>query len=138
MCIAIYIAANTELPIVESDSSFHTRSLVSKADGMVRKQFSGNHVVYAGSYEGCGCGFHKADLDELFPEEAAQARASLTRLAEYLSKALATGAAVELFSCWEGEQGNPPVRRGTLSPAQIAGGVLESNAPELYAIRTAG
>lgn len=72
MCMAIYIASNDPLPIIQQREyskdafssptwpreaqRFHTATL-RKEQEIVRTHFHYPHVLYAGSYEGCGCGF---------------------------------------------------------------------------------
>jgi hypothetical protein len=56
MCLAVYIAASSELPDIpwnRESPAFHLSQV--SAENVVRKQFSLPYVFYAGSHEGCGC-----------------------------------------------------------------------------------
>jgi GGDEF domain-containing protein len=71
--MALYIASDTPLPLIQQREiskdamssptwpreaqRFHTAQLRPEQDA-VRSHFSLSHVLYAGSYEGCGCGFN--------------------------------------------------------------------------------
>ena len=123
MCMAVYLAASTELPLVPWDAehpAFHIARLTAD-DEAVRGQFSKPHVVYAGSHEGCGCGFDYGQWEGEDPEEAAAARATVSALRAYVSMALQTGEPIELYACWEGEQAASPEHRLRLSPDDLGG-----------------
>ena len=114
MCWALYAASDMELPIIDWDNSapaFYT-SQPDAHEARVKCQFSLSNIVYLGSHEGCGCGFFN---DE---EPLAQAN-SCSALADYLALARSSGAALEVFLCWEGGQGNPASTRTQLSAAEF-------------------
>ena len=115
MCWALYAASDRELPVIAWDNSapaFYT-SQIDEHDSAIKSQFSLSNIVYLGSHEGCGCGF--------FNDEEPQDQAiSCSTLAEYLTRARSSGAAVEVFLCWEGGQGNPASSRIRLSPADFS------------------
>jgi hypothetical protein len=124
MCMAVYIAADAPLPLIpwdETRRTFHVSEL-SKEDEPVRVQFSKPYVVYAGSHEGCGCGFaygQYPEHEEL--EDAAACMESVSRLSGYLQDVISRVGAVEVFACWEGQQGDVPTRRRKVTPAAIGG-----------------
>ena len=123
MCMAVYLAASTALPLVPWDAErpgFHTAPLAAD-DKAVRGQFSRPHVVYAGSHEGCGCGFDYGQWDGEDPEEAAAARATVGALRAYVCRVLEAGEPVELYACWEGAQAEAPARRVALTPDDLGG-----------------
>jgi len=131
MCMAIYIAADTQLPRVawnEESPAFHTSELKTARDQAVREQITKPYVVFAGSSQGCGCGFYSDD-DELEGNEDSR------QLGAYLSEAICRGSSVELYTCWEGEEGTAPTRRRVLTPTEISAGALEFGEPELVALR---
>ncbi|RWX51155.1 hypothetical protein VU01_11983 [Candidatus Electrothrix marina] len=108
MCLAIYIASDKLLPLIEwkeEHPGFNTRSL-SKYDRGVKKQFTLPFIIYAGSCQGCSCGFLKEFLIEIKDLEMAQADYNL--LAEYLREHQKMGSNVEIYSCWEGDQEAQP------------------------------
>lgn len=103
------------------------------ADAPVRARFTAPHVTYVASYQGCGCGFEAGRLVwqgvETFAEadviaaamttderdELRLTRLSLARLRELVLCARDAGE-VELFTCWDGEEAEPPVDVRTLDP----------------------
>jgi hypothetical protein len=107
MCLAAYIAASVPLKLIEwekAEPNFHVAELSSR-DSHVKKQFALSHVYYVGSHEGCGCGFLK---DGEVGEDLKRVEESYARLADYAREALEAGAELQLFSCWEGDQGAAP------------------------------
>jgi len=124
MCLALYIAADRQLPLIPWDEKapvFHVRDLSAK-EQVVRPHFSKPYVYYAGAHEGCGCGFN---YGRQYPEleadagELKAARESVARLSAYLSDAVAAGGAVEVLACWEGDQAKEPQRGRRLTPEEV-------------------
>jgi hypothetical protein len=111
MCLALYLAASQELPVIPWDKTnpgFHVIRLPKEAES-VRKHFRSDYVYYAGSTQGCSCAFnyeHESD--------------SIVELRNYLRNALICVNEVEMFSCQAGAEGQD--RRHTLkkSPEGIA------------------
>src|SRR5438132_104920 len=122
MCMAVYIAADSPLPLIpwdETRPSFYVAEL-GQEDERVRAQFTKRHVVYAGSHHGCGCGFAYGRYpDHEKPEETTACTDSVARLAGYLRDIVSRVGIVELFACWEGQQADAPTRRRTVTPAEI-------------------
>lgn len=124
MCMMVYVASDYLLPILEWDEArpgFYVAELTDR-DEPVRRQFSKPCVYYAGSHEGCGCGFQYGQYEELQgdPTELAATRESRRRLAEFVALALQHQAEVELFACWDGDQAAEPEHRGRLRSADLA------------------
>lgn len=116
MCYMLYIASDKALPVIEwkdNESVFFTRHL---DDHEKLLSFSLPYIIYAGSYEGCGCGFKDTyiavDPDDLNdvedPEVIAFRKKSLQALYDYLNHALNNNSRLEIFLCWDGEQGESP------------------------------
>ena len=125
MCMVVYVASDYTLPTSAWDQArprFYVEE-VSDRDAPVRRQFSKPCVYYAGSHEGCGCGFQYGE-HEGFEEEAdvTDNRESRQRLAEFLAVALQHQPAVEVFACWSGDEGTPGEHRGRVRPADLLGG----------------
>lgn len=123
MCMAIYIASPAKLPLVawhEEQPAFYVDE--AEAGDPVRAHFSWPNVYYAGSHEGCGCGFSYDQMPEALqePDEEAERRASLAALRVYVARATALGP-VQLFACWEGEQSCPEKDRLQVSPDALGG-----------------
>lgn len=106
MCLAVYVASSIELPSIKWEKTapaFYLKPARSR--DTVRRQFSLPNVYYAGSHEGCGCGFLKDGVPD---EESEIYRANYRALADCIRTAKHRGAAIELFSCWEGQQSARP------------------------------
>ena len=118
MCLAFYVAGREALPLIAWNR--HTPGFYVEAiegdDEVVRRQFTLSHVYYVGSHEGCGCGFFK---EGEVGEELGRVQENYRRLAEYLRQAQKQGGDLELFTCWEGDQGRSPGYRETLTPADL-------------------
>jgi hypothetical protein len=138
--MAIYIASDEPLPLVDDHKGamLYTTPLRDEQDQAVRRHFSKPHVVYAGSYEGCGCGFFKLEAaDYIDPEDVEACRGSLSALAAYLSDALRQGGAVEVFTCWEGDQARAASHHAVATPRDIAAGILKGDSREFFTIQPA-
>ena len=123
MCMMVYLAADQPLrtiPWVEAAPAFNTSSLAPDEE-RVRCHLQGNHVLYVGSYEGCGCGFQldsdaRAFLDR---EELDCRERSLRAFAQYLREELARVGTIHLFACWDGDQDASPEHRRALTPSAL-------------------
>ena len=122
MCMAVYIAADqpfSHVPWDDSQPAFYLAP-VDSSDLPVLGQFTKQHVAYAGSHEGCGCGFQYGEYPEFRgPEEAVAKRASLDQFATFLSNELARLGPIELYACWEGDQTAPVEHRRALTPMDL-------------------
>jgi hypothetical protein len=126
LCIIVYLAADSPLPLVPWDAArpaFHVTELPTER-AAVRGQFARPHVYYAGSHEGCGCGFQYGeyelddpDADEL--AEEAQRRESRKRLTDYLTSALTIMPSVELYACWDGDEILPREHASRIQPQML-------------------
>jgi hypothetical protein len=111
MCLALYLAASQELPVIAWDKSnpaFHVIRLPKNAEG-VRKHFHSDYVYYAGSAQGCSCAFnyeHESD--------------SIVELRNYLRNALICVSEVEIFSCQAGAEEQDTRHALKTSPEGIA------------------
>jgi len=121
VCIAVYIAANRPLPAIDWDEShpaFYVATL-GKDEEPVRNQFTKPHVYYAGSHEGCGCGFQLGKDRGAQDPEQARCRESLGAFFKYLQDALTRVDDLELFACWEGDQAARVEHRRALTPTDL-------------------
>jgi hypothetical protein len=123
MCIMVYLAADWPLREVawnDASPAFYTAPLAPDEE-CVRRQFSKPHLIYAGSYEGCGCGFQLGEhpFEYLEPGEISQRRKSLRDFAAYLRDELPRVGSLEVFVCWEGDQESPPERHRSLTASVI-------------------
>ena len=121
MCMAVYIASDSPLTLVpwnEADPRFYVADLDGD-DSAVRRHFAEAHVYYAGSHEGCGCGFQYGQYPEIEDEDRPRKRDSLNRFADYLDRETANVGTVHVFACWEGDQTAPPEHRRKLAPEDL-------------------
>ena len=135
MCLAVYVASDAPLP--ESKWNEHAPAFyleaVPQSEG-VCKQFRYRHVYYAGSHEGCGCGFSKDGRDS---QELQQCQDNYHALAGVLSGALQAGAELQLFTCWEGEQTNRPETTGALTAEELVEPQFELQQLSLLSVQRA-
>lgn len=127
--MALYIASDRPLPLIKqseypknSSSSptwpqeaqrFHTAEL-RPAQEDVRLHFRFTHVLYAGSYEGCSCGFNygrEYPMHEEDPKHLSAARESVTELVRYVRESRAT----QIYSCWFDEEAKPTAHERTVT-----------------------
>lgn len=121
----VYIAADNPLPMIEWQENITPFSVseLSEDEKRVIKQFTKPFVAYAGSYEGCSCGF-SYDNSPIEDEDDAQrdalSRESVKQFSEYLSNLVKNGS-VELFACWNGDQEAEPEEKITVTPDYFGG-----------------
>lgn len=126
MCLALYIASEAELPLIDWDKNapaFYVRT-ISSHDAIVHSQFQRPHVRYLGSTEGCGCGFI---LNGAEPDKLALIQSDRQKLTDYVRAALQSDPKVQVFGCWEGDQGMSPTRTVQLSLADLLTYEFEMN-----------
>jgi hypothetical protein len=124
MCMMVYVASDYALFTWEWDQAnpqFHVAELID-CDEPVRRHFSKPCVYYAGSHEGCGCGFDYGEYEGYEDDDLPAKRESRRRLAEFLVVALQHQPAVEVFACWDGDQAAEPDHRGRARPADLLRG----------------
>ncbi len=121
MCLAVYLGAHSTFPQGKRGEPNGGFYLEETADSdPVRRQFRTPHVYYAGSHEGCGCGFVTSHEDEDTPRDLE----SVEALARTTLSALDAGE-VELFVCWEGEQEAAEVETHELVEAGFSEGLRD-------------
>jgi len=134
MCLAVYIASDVELrsaPWSEASPSFYLEP-VPETDA-VRKRFALGNVYYAGSHEGCGCGFFKRDHEQ--DEDFNLRLENYARLGRCVREALAEGARCQIFACWEGEQSLAQESATVLSPALLEASEFELTQRQLIDVQ---
>jgi hypothetical protein len=113
MCWILYLASDLPLPLRPFDPQapgFNVAELTPREEP-VRGQFTKPFVYRVGAHTLCGCGFDRGQAHPDHPEELDATEASLRSLHAYLSNALETRPNLELFACWEGDQGAMPDHR---------------------------
>ena len=105
MCLVLYLASDRPRPTIPWDAerpAFHV--LADEPAAVVAAQFTKPHVYYLGSDQGCGCGFMQ-HFDTQYEDAGAEEKAVNQRgLHAYVSACLRDEPAVELFSCWSGDE----------------------------------
>jgi len=133
MCLAVYIASDKPLPLiswVEERPSFYVEEATNDKTG-IKKQFNNQYIYYAGSHEGCGCGFFK---DGEVGEELAQVEENYNNLSSYIKKAKESGAKLQIFSCWEGDQADEPEHSEEITEQNLIEKQFEFKEKTLYKI----
>ena len=134
MCLALYIASDHPLPVVQqreipkdaihsptwpSEAQRFYTAILTPEEEVVRSHFSHTYVLYAGSYEGCSCGFnfgreypeHETDEDDL-----TAARESVAELVRYVRESKVQ----EIYSCWFDDEARTTVHQHTITPETLA------------------
>lgn len=121
MCMMVYIAATEPLELVawnDAQPAFYVAEL-HESEASVRQQFNAPHVLYAGSHEGCGCGFQYGEFPQFEDKERPLKRASLDAFAVYLAAQLRHVPSIQLFACWDGDQCSPHEHQRVLTPSSL-------------------
>ena len=124
MCLMVYLAADRPLPLIEwreEDRGFHVTELDREQDEPVRAQFSKPHVYYAGSQTICGCGFNYGQQPDAEddPEDLRLRARTLESLTAYLERECRHAGDIELFACWDGDQGKAREGRSRMAPRDV-------------------
>ena len=138
MCIAVYIGADRELPLDNEVNGGYTTfhvEIARRTTAKFQNILAMPYIYYAGSFEGCGCGFQYMSRDqleqelartndpedyELIENEWFQQQKSVELLSKYLAKAVINGP-VYVYITWEGEEGLPLHYQQTVTPDYFGG-----------------
>lgn len=135
MCLVLYIGSDTDCPLRESqdftvidhnDPSWPSKVVpfsvkeLTDNNRAVAQHFDTRHVKYAGSFEGCGCGFNASYAPEWYdaPEEDDHflaGRESRRLLREYVEHHRIR----QIYACWSGDESLDPEAPLVISPEQI-------------------
>ena len=117
MCLAVYIASDIILPTSSWDKAAPGFYVEKEPDNhSVAKQFTLGRIYYAGSDQGCGCGFFK---EGVVGDELEQSQANYDSLVLYLKEAQDSGASIEIYACWEGQQTAKPEFRESRTVVEL-------------------
>ena len=140
MCLAFYIAADTEPPLVawnEAAPGFNVTS-VEEHERVVTKHLTKVHLRYLGAHTGCSCGFGYGLTSSDDPEDLEEdrcGRESVASLRRYIEGMLAVTDAVELYACWEGDWEEPCESRREVTPDYFGGDAFELRQREHLLVR---
>jgi hypothetical protein len=134
MCKALYIASDRPLPVTKQPEypkdctssptwpreaqRFHAATLKPTQE-VVRSHFSHPHVLYAGSYEGCGCGFNYGREYPEAEDDADHLTAARESVAELVRYVRDSGVR-EIYSCSFDDEAKPTVHQRTVTPETLA------------------
>ena len=120
MCFVLYMASDKprrEIRWEDAAPAFHVIS-GDPASIKAARHFSKRHVYYLGSSSYCGCDFRRAPewlLQERGEMEQRAVAENQVRLHAYLSECLDDKDAIELFTCWSGDEEMPPQSRRSIA-----------------------
>ena len=142
MCVALYIAADSEPPLVPWNEATPGFNVVSVEDHerVVAKHLSKPHLRYLGAHTGCSCGFDYGQTSTDTSEEREEerlGRESVASLRRYLDRMVETNDTVELYACWEGDWEEPCDSRREVTPEYFGGESFEIRQREFLLVRAA-
>ena len=119
MCYELFLGSDVPLPTSEWRKEAPGFYLTDSDRGIrkAERHFSKSHVYYAGSHEGCGCGFFFDP--EVDPDGYEDDRNAVKELVAMINQALRTSASVELLVTWAGHEKRPPTRRLEMKPEDL-------------------
>lgn len=139
MCIALYIAADKDPPLVpwnEAAPGFNVVAL-EEHEHVVAPHFSKPCVRYLGAHTGCSCGFrYSPSVDDA--EDERLGRASVGSLQSYVEEIVRVGDSIELYACWEGDWEEPSRGRREVTPAYFGGESFELTEREVLVVTAGG
>ncbi|HEY1174436.1 MAG TPA: hypothetical protein VGH19_23930 [Verrucomicrobiae bacterium] len=108
MCKVLYLAADAEMPGVNSKSPAFMALPVKNVKPTLKQHFTQPNVAYIAT-AGCACGFFWSDcgLEDATRENDPEAFESTQVLIDYLSELLLNCEVVEAFGCWDQEWDKP-------------------------------
>lgn len=109
MCRVLYLAADAEMPGVNSNKPAFMAFPVENVKPALKQHFTQPNVAYIAT-AGCACGFFYADdvtVESATRENDPEAFESTQILIDYLSELLLNCEVVEAFGCWDQEWDQP-------------------------------
>jgi hypothetical protein len=121
--MAYYVGTSTPVDTSrwnKNDPGFYISSLEPRYEG-VRRHLVAPHVYFVGSHTGCGCGFRKANgFESDDPEEFKATREDHAAFARFLRGLPLQSDVVQIYVCWDGDEGLPSESHRTITPEDIA------------------
>lgn len=127
MCRMVYLGASKPLRLVHWDAAkpgFHVEELLPQFRDSVGAHLEMLFLYYAGSHEGCGCGFPWGAVPEGLDDdsESARTRKALSEFRDYLRSQLLDVDEIQVFACWADDEGEEPTHRRSLTPDHLLKG----------------
>lgn len=119
-----YLGASEPLRLIawrKEEPGFHVGEVLPLAPeaAAVQQQLGTPYCYFAGSTEGCGCGFQLGEWDCIDDEQKARIRADLKALSDYLTTALERTKEIRVFASWADDEAGEPQHRRDLTPADL-------------------
>ena len=136
MCLAVYIRCSAPLATIawhDDSPSFYLEEIEDLDSVACLRQ--GARLYYAGSSEGCGCGFKRGDSDAVREERV---RRDYAALSACVARAFSADGTVDLYARWEGDEGLPLQSRTMTTAAEIASEGFELIERRLYRLGAKG
>lgn len=134
MCDSIFIAATNPLPLIawdENSPAFHVMEITNE-ENWVRKYLTAQNVYYAGSYQGCGCGYNYFDAPDVDEEEKLAAQESVRQFRFYLER-ISQNNTIQIFiDSMNGSFDNIQIK--DITPAYFAGDNFELEETQLLTV----
>lgn len=111
----------------EDAPGFYTK-ILNEENRLVTKHFSTKYVLYAGSSEGCGCGFRHALIDKdntwlpVDENKSDELNDDMTQLHEYVENLIIKGGNIELYACWAGDYEEVPLSKLDIHSEELLNG----------------
>ncbi|MCA9408591.1 MAG: hypothetical protein H6755_05890 [Candidatus Omnitrophica bacterium] len=142
MCYAVYLGTDQKLNTSKWDEkspAFYVEEVVDKDEVSVKQHFSKSNIYYVGSHEGCGCGFayDDEDLDINDDEDVADnesRKESVVRFNNLLEQIFRNTNELEVFLCWEGDQGLQPEKSDVVTKEYFNNGDWVEDKPTFYKV----
>ncbi len=117
MCMVVYIASRSPLPLVpwRDDAPTFNVTALTEQEERVRSHFSLPHVRYAGSHTRCGCGFNEGRHPGADSKERIAALAASAMLARFVREHQVE----QVYSCWSGDEGEPQEFARRIDPEEL-------------------
>jgi hypothetical protein len=117
----LYLGSDMPLPTSEWKKE-SPAFFLSETDGNIKKakrHFTKPNVYYAGSYEGCGCGFFFSEFND--PEDYDIRKNTARGLVNMIERSLLSSHSAELLVTWAGCEKKKPKRRLEMNPQELLG-----------------
>ena len=135
MCLVLYIGLDGRPPLIApqdfsgidaEDASWPSQVVPFSVQEptsdthVVASKFDTKFVYYAGSFEGCGCGFNACHVNEWedpveLSVRALAGRESRKSLREYVENHDVR----QIYACWSGDEAHPPTSHAEIEPAKL-------------------
>lgn len=142
MCYVVYLGTDQSLKTFKWEKekpAFYVEEVVEKDRVLIKQYFSKSNIYYIGSHEGCGCGFayddedlDVNDADDLADNESR--KESVRRFNSLLEMILQKSNQIEIFLCWDGDQGLELEKTDVVKKEHFNNGDWVKDQPTFYKV----